>query len=120
MFINLLRVPFRILFPIILMVCLVGTYTVNLDVFELIVLLGAGVLGYVFRCCGFEIAPLVLALILGPGAETTFRQSLMRSGGSFAIFVQSPIALTLITVSGLLLSWNIYRSLQGGSEAKAG
>lgn len=111
-FVNLLRVPFRILFPIILLVCLVGTYTVNLDVFELIVLLGAGVLGYVFRSWGFEIAPLVLAMILGPGAEITFRQSLMRSGGSFAIFVHSPISLTLILASGLLLSWNIYRNVR--------
>ncbi len=110
-FVNLLRVPFRMLFPIILLVCLVGTYTVNLDTFELLVLLAAGILGYLFRCWGFEIAPLVLAMILGPNAEIAFRQSLMRSGGSFTIFLHSPISLTLIVVSCLLLSWNIYRSV---------
>jgi putative tricarboxylic transport membrane protein len=111
LFVNLLRVPFRILFPIVLLICLVGTYTVNLDSFELIVLLCAGVLGYVFRSCGLEIAALVLAIILGPGAEIAFRQSLMRSGGSFAIFFHSPIAVTLIIVSCALLAWNIYRSV---------
>lgn len=109
-FVNLLRVPFRLLFPMILLICLIGTYTVNLDTFELIVLLCAGILGYVLRSWNFEIAPLVLAIILGPGAEIAFRQSLMRSGGSFAIFFGSPIALVLIAASCLLLSWNIYRS----------
>jgi len=117
-FVNLLRVPFRLLFPIILLVCLVGTFTVNLDTFELIVLLGAGIFGYAFRCWGFEIAPLVLAMILGPAAEISFRQSLMRSAGSFAIFWESPIAVTLIGASGCLLAWNIYRSL-GRQPAEA-
>jgi putative tricarboxylic transport membrane protein len=93
------------------MVCLVGTYTVNLDTFELKVLLGAGILGYLFRSWDFEIAPLVLAMILGPNAEIAFRQSLMRSAGSFSIVVNSPISLTLIVVSCLLLGWNIYRSI---------
>ena len=110
-FVNLLRVPFRILSPIILLICLIGTYTVNLDSFDLIVLLFAGVLGYLFRNWGFEIAPLVLAIILGPGAEIAFRQSLMRSGGSFSIFIESPIALVLIVASFGLLTWNIYKSL---------
>jgi len=110
-FVNLLRVPFRILFPIILLICLIGTYTVNLDSFDLIVLLSAGVLGYLFRNWGFEIAPLVLAIILGPGAEIAFRQTLMRSGGSFSIFIESPIALVLIIASFTLLCWNIYKSL---------
>jgi putative tricarboxylic transport membrane protein len=118
LFVNLLRVPFRILFPIILLICLIGTYTVNLDSFDLIVLLSAGVLGYLFRSWGFEIAPLVLAIILGPGAEITFRQSLMRSGGSFSIFIESPIALALIIVSFALLAWNIYKSV-GAKQAQA-
>jgi putative tricarboxylic transport membrane protein len=110
-FINVLRVPSRILFPIVLLICLVGTYSTNLDTFELIVLLCAGIAGYAFQKLEFEIAPLVLALILGPGAEIAFRQSLLRSGGSFSIFLHSPIAVVLIIVSCLLLAWNVYRSL---------
>ena len=119
LFINLLRVPFRILFPIVLLICLVGTYTVNLDTFELIVLLCAGILGYVFRSWGFEIAPLVLAIILGPGAEISFRQSLMRSAGSFSIFFHSPISTTLIIASCLLLAWNVYKSFHPDPEKEA-
>jgi putative tricarboxylic transport membrane protein len=115
-FINVLRVPSRILFPIVLLICLIGTYSTNLDTFELIVLLCAGIAGYVFQKLEFEIAPLVLALILGPGAEIAFRQSLLRSGGTFSIFLHSPIAVVLIIASCLLLAWNIYRSLIKKSE----
>ena len=111
-FVSLLRVPFRILFPIILLICLVGTYSVSLSTFELTILLGFGVLGYFFRKIQFDIAPMVLAMIIGPTLEIAFRQSLMRSAGSFAIFWQSPIALTLISLSFLLFLWNIYRSLK--------
>jgi len=111
-FVNLLRVPFGILFPIILLICLIGTYTINLETFDLMVLLCAGGLGYLFRSWNIQIAPLVLAMILGPAAEVSFRQSLMRSGGSFSIFVDSPIALVLLIVSCLLLAWNIYRALK--------
>lgn len=111
-FVNLLRVPFRILFPIILLICLVGTYSVNSSTFELIVLLGFGIVGYVFRKLDYDIAPLILAMIIGPMIEMAFRQSLMRSDGSFSIFLESPIAFVLIVLSCLLLLWNIFRSLR--------
>jgi putative tricarboxylic transport membrane protein len=109
-FISLLRIPFRILFPIILLICLVGTYSVSLSTFELFALAGSGLFGYIFRRAGFDIAPFILAVIIGPGLEMAFRQSLMRSAGSLSVFVGSPIALTFIAMSSLLLFWNIYRS----------
>jgi putative tricarboxylic transport membrane protein len=112
LFVNLLRVPFRILFPIILLVCLIGTYSVNSSTVELIILLTFGVVGYVFRKLQFDIAPLVLAMIIGPMIEVALRQTLMRSGGSFDIFWNSPIAMTLIVLSVLLFIWNIYRGLR--------
>jgi putative tricarboxylic transport membrane protein len=115
-FINLLRVPFRILFPLILLVCLIGTYAVNSSTVELVILLTCGVLGYVFRKLDFDIAPFILAIIIGPTLENAFRWSLMRSAGSFAIFVRSPIAAVLITLSGLLLIWNVYRTLRPKRE----
>jgi putative tricarboxylic transport membrane protein len=111
-FVNLLRVPFRILFPVILLICLVGTYSVNASTSELLILAGFGVFGYVFRKLEYDIAPFILAMIIGPTIEMAFRQSLMRSGGSFAIFWQSPIAVTLIGLSGALVLWNIYRALR--------
>jgi len=85
LFVNLLRVPFRILFPIILLICLIGTYSISLSRFDLLILLGSGVMGYGFRKLRYDLAPFVLALIIGPTLEESFRQSLMRSGGSFSI-----------------------------------
>ncbi len=116
LFVSLLRIPFRILFPVILLICLVGTYSVNLSSFELLVLLGSGVLGYFFRKLNYDLAPFILALIIGPTLEETFRQSLMRSAGSFSIFWQSPIALVFIGISTLLLVWNLYRALWRGEK----
>jgi len=112
LFVNLLRVPFRILFPVILLICLVGTYSVNSSVVELGILLFFGVLGYIFRKLDFDIAPFILAMIIGPTLEMSFRQSLMRSAGSFSIFLKSPIACTLIVMSCLLFLWNIFRAVR--------
>jgi putative tricarboxylic transport membrane protein len=116
-FVSLLRIPFRILFPAILLICLVGTYAVNSSVVELIILLVSGILGYLFRKLDFDMAPFILAMIIGPTIEMTFRQSLMRSGGSFSIFWKSPISLVLFTLSGVLLLWNIYRVLRPKSAS---
>jgi len=115
-FVNLLRVPFRILFPIILLICLVGTYSVNSSVIELVILLVFGVLGYIFRKLEYDVAPFILALIIGPTIEIAFRQSLMRSAGSFSIFFKSPISCTLIVLSCLLFFWNIYRAVRPKKE----
>ena len=115
-FVNLLRVPFRILFPIILLICLVGTYSVNSSVVELVILLVFGVLGYIFRKLEYDVAPFILALIIGPTIEIAFRQSLMRSAGSFSIFFKSPISCTLIVLSCLLFFWNIYRAVRPKKE----
>ena len=115
-FVNLLRIPFRMLFPIVLLICLVGTYSINSSTFELLVLTGSGVLGYVFRKLGYDLAPFILALILGPAMELSFRQSLMRSAGSFSIFWDSPITLTLISLSVLLFLWNLLKSLKSSSK----
>jgi putative tricarboxylic transport membrane protein len=109
LFVNLLRVPFRFLFPIVLLICLVGTYSVNTSVVELAILLLFGVLGYIFRKLDFDIAPFILAMLIGPTMEMSFRQSLMRSAGFFAIFFKSPVACTLIALSCLLFFWNVYR-----------
>ena len=112
LFVSLLRIPFRILFPLILVVCLVGTYSTNMSLFELWVLLGSGVFGYVFRKLRYDIAPFILAIIVGPMIEMAFRQSVMRSGGSFSIFFSSPIALSLLILSGIILLWNVYKGLR--------
>ena len=112
LFVNLLRVPFGILCPLVILISLVGTYSVNNSIFDLGVLTTFGVVGYIIRKLDFDIAPGILALVIGPTMELSFRQSLMRSGGTFAIFFHSPIALILIVASVLLFCWNIYRALR--------
>ena len=118
LFVNLLRVPFRILFPIILLVCLIGTYSISLSRFDLVVLLGSGVMGYMFRKLRYDLAPFVLALIIGPTLEESFRQALMRSGGSFSIFWGSPMALSFLAIAAFLLFWSLLRSLRREKEKK--
>ena len=117
-FINLLRVPFRILFPLVLLICLVGTYSVSSSTFDLLVLLGSGVLGYIFRKLKYDLAPFILALIIGPLLEMSLRQSLMRSAGSLSIFWSSPITLTLFGASSLLFLWNLINTLRPKSSWK--
>ena len=112
LFVNMLRVPFRILFPIILLICLVGTYSMQGSTFDLWVLLGFGALGYVFRKLDFDIAPLVLAMVLGNSTELEFRRTMMLSAGSLSIFYKSPITCVLVSISLLLFIWNIYRALR--------
>jgi putative tricarboxylic transport membrane protein len=111
-FVNLLRIPFRVLFPVILVICIVGTYSMNGSIFELWILLGFGVVGYIFRKLQFDITPMILAMIIGPMIEMAFRQSLMRSGGSFSIFFQSPIACVLLITTLILFVWNLYRTMR--------
>ena len=116
LFVSLLRVPFGILFPIILFICLIGTYSVSYSSFDLMVLLVFGFMGYFFRKLGYDLAPFVLALIIGPLIEETFRQALMGSGGSLSIFYQSPITLMFMSIAAVLLGFNILRSLRSGRK----
>jgi putative tricarboxylic transport membrane protein len=111
-FVSLLRVPFRILFPLILLICMVGTYSMEENTFQLWVLLGFGVLGYGISKLEFDIAPLILAMVLGNMTELEFRRTLMLSGGSLSILYKSPITLLILVLSLTLLLWNIYRALR--------
>jgi putative tricarboxylic transport membrane protein len=119
LFVSLLRVPFRVLFPVILFVCLIGTYSIGYNTFDLVILLAFGFLGYFFRRLEFDLAPFVLALIIGPLMEEAFRQALMRSGGSISIFWQSPISLGFFLVAGALLTMNILRAAKPAGKGKA-
>lgn len=90
--VQILKVPYKILFPLILLFCLVGAYSVNNSTFDVGFMLGFGVLGYLMRKYGYEGAPMVLAFVLGPLFENSLRQSLLMSQGSFLIFLKRPIA----------------------------
>ena len=102
-FVNLLRIPYPLLYPAILIFCVLGVYAVNGSVVDVGIMTVMGALGYVLRKFDFETAPVVLGLVLAPMMEMSFRQSLSMSSGSYAIFVTRPIALVLLTVGAALL-----------------
>jgi putative tricarboxylic transport membrane protein len=88
MWVGLLKIPYRILFPIILLLMLIGGYSLNNSTFDIYVMLIFGILGYLFRKFDFEPTPLILAFCLGTMMENNFRLSLISSGGSFLIFLR--------------------------------
>ena len=103
LFVNLLRVPYPMLYPAILMFCVLGVYAVNGSVVDIGIMTVMGALGYLLRKFDFETAQVVLGLILAPMIEMSFRQSLSMSSGSYGIFVSRPIALVMLMVGLALL-----------------
>ncbi len=96
--VQVLRVPYIILFPIILMFMIIGCYSVNSNVFDVLIMGFFGIFGYLLRKFDFNCAPLIFGLILSPILEGAFRQSLMMSKGSFLIFVERPISLIILII----------------------
>jgi len=113
MWLRILRIPYRILFPLILFFCFMGSYSVNNSGFDMACMLFFGLLGYVFRKFDYELAPLVLAFVLAPILERSFRQSLLMSHGSFLIFITRPIstsaivAILLFFISSFFFKWRV-------------
>ena len=98
-FTSVLRIPFSIIGPLIIVTCLTGAYTLANSLFDVVLALGFGVVGYVFKKLDYPVAPLVLALVLGDRAEVAFRQSMILSGGSLGVFWSTGIAATLSTLA---------------------
>jgi len=103
MWVQVLKVPYKVLFPLILLFCLIGAYSINNSTFDVAVMLFFGVLGYLMRKYNFEGAPMVLAFVLGPMFENSLRQSLLLSDGSFLIFFTRPIAAGGMIATFLML-----------------
>src|SRR5438309_2992001 len=103
LFVNLLRIPYSYLYPAILCFCILGVYSVSNSVVDVWIMLIMGALGYVLRKTGFEPAPIALGLILAPMLELSVRQSLAMSGGSYAIFLQRPIAIAMFAIAAVLI-----------------
>jgi putative tricarboxylic transport membrane protein len=112
MWVRLLRVPYEILFPLILFLCVIGVYSVSYSRVDIYLMVLFGLVGYFMRKLGYEPAPLALAYVLGPILETALRQSLILSGGSFVIFVTRPIAGAAMAVVVALLVVQIYSQLR--------
>jgi len=108
LWVKLLKVPYRILFPLILFFCLIGAYSINNSTFDVLVMLIFGIIGYLFRKFQYEPAPLVLAFILGPMLENSLRQSLLISEGSLWIFFTRPISGVGLIIALLVLLSSIF------------
>jgi putative tricarboxylic transport membrane protein len=99
LWVKVLKIPYRILFPLILLFCLIGCYSLKNDTFELLVMIIFGIVGYLFRKFNYEGAPLLLAFVLGPLFEVNLRQSLLLSKGSFLIFFTRPISAVAVSIA---------------------
>ena len=104
-FAAILRVPFSIIAPVILVICAIGAYTVHNSMFDVWLMVVFGVMGYIFKKLDYPLAPLVLALVLGDRAEDSFRQSMLMSQGDMRIFYANSLVGTITTLSLLLLFW---------------
>jgi putative tricarboxylic transport membrane protein len=114
--VKILKVPYNILFPLIILFCLVGAFSVSSTTFGMITMVIFGVLGYFMKKYGYEGGPLILAFILGPMLETALRQSLIISHGSFSIFIYKPISLVALTVALLFLLFPLIPFLKKSRE----
>jgi putative tricarboxylic transport membrane protein len=101
----ILRIPFPIIAPVIIVICAVGAYTVHSNMLDVWMMLIFGVIGYAFKKLKYPLAPLVLALVLGDMAESSFRQSMLVSNGSLGVFWSNPLCGSIATLGLLLLVW---------------
>jgi len=112
--IRVLRVPYPFLFPLILLFCLIGSYSISNNKFDVLLMALFGVIGYLLRKIYFEAAPMLLAMVLGPMLENALRQSLIMSGGSLMIFLTRPYSAAFIGLAGVLLAFPIIKWVKGG------
>ena len=110
--VRVLKVPYGILFPLILLFCFVGAYANNNSLAELNVMIFFGLVGYLMKKTGFEPAPLVMAYILCPFLEEAFRQSLIKSHGDFSIFFKRPISAAILGLALALLVMNVFGGIK--------
>jgi len=117
--VRLLRVPYHFLVVVVVIICVIGAYSVKNAVFDVGTMVAFGVMGYLMRKGGFPPAPLILAMILGPILERSLQQSLISSGGDPSIFIEKPISASLLGVAAFLIVtpvlkrlWKMNRSVQ--------
>ncbi len=112
LWVKVLKIPYGILFPIILFFCFVGAYANNNSLVDVNVMIFFGLVGYLMKKTGFEPAPLVMAYILCPFLEEAFRQSLIKSHGNFSIFFRRPISATILAIAFLFVFINIFSGIK--------
>jgi putative tricarboxylic transport membrane protein len=111
LFAAILRIPFSIIAPVIIVICAIGAYTVHTSMFDVYLMLGFGVAGYVLRKLDYPLAPLVLALVLGDRAEDSFRQAMLISQGDVSVFFSNALVGGLTGLALLMLFWPLITGL---------
>ena len=111
LFAAILRVPFSIIGPVILVMCAIGAYTVHNNTFDVVMMLVFGVAGYLLKKTNYPMAPMVLAIVLGDKAEEAFRQSLLASGGSLGVFFSNKLVGTIMVLGLIALFWSAIQEL---------
>jgi putative tricarboxylic transport membrane protein len=119
LFASILRIPFSIIAPVIIVICAVGAYTVHNATFDVWLMMGFGVLGYIFKKLDYPMAPMVLALVLGDRAEDSFRQSMLISQGSLDVFFSNYLVGAITTLALVLLFWPLIGKFIGKKKAAA-
>jgi putative tricarboxylic transport membrane protein len=105
LFAAILRVPFSVIAPVIIVICAIGAFTVHNALFDVWMMVVFGVLGYAFKKLQYPLAPLVLAIVLGDNAEASFRQAMLFSQGDLAIFFSNKLVGFLTAAALVLLFW---------------
>ena len=110
--VRMLRVEYRLLFPAILLVCSIGVYAIGNSVFDVYLMAGFGLFGYLLVKAGCEPAPLILGFVLGPMLEENLRRALMLSSMDPAIFVERPLSAALLAVAAVMLAMSLLPALR--------
>jgi putative tricarboxylic transport membrane protein len=113
LFAAILRIPFSIIAPVIIVICAIGAYTVHNSMFDVYLMLIFGVIGYAFKKLGYPLAPMVLALVLGDRAEENFRNAIKGSQGELSVFFSNGLVGGLTALALFLLFWPLIRVLWG-------
>jgi putative tricarboxylic transport membrane protein len=108
LFAAILRIPFAVVAPVIMVICAIGAFTVHNSIFDVWMMIVFGVMGYVFKKLDYPLAPLVLAIVLGDRAEASFRQAMLVSQGDMSIFFSTPLVAGLTGLALFLLMWPIF------------
>jgi putative tricarboxylic transport membrane protein len=114
----ILRIPFPVIAPVIIVICAIGAYTVHSSMFDVALMMVFGVVGYLFKKLKYPLAPMVLALVLGDMAEASFRQAMLISQGELSIFWSNPLVGSIAGLALVLLLWPVVSALRGWARAR--
>jgi putative tricarboxylic transport membrane protein len=110
LFAAILRIPFSVIAPVIMVFCAIGAYTVHNNTFDVVMMVVFGIAGYFMKKCNYPMAPMVLAIVLGDKAEEAFRQSLLASQGGLGVFFSSSLVSTIMALGLIALFWPLIQS----------